>query len=350
MEARDDRAWGAFVAAHPDGLIYHRPEWLHLLQGEYGGRVTCLVCRDATGEIQGVLPLAWTKGLPFVSGAHTGRRLSSLPRTPVAGPLATDDRACGALIEAALQLVGDTPGASLEIKLSHTVAATAGLAPVPWRSAYVLDLPSRPEDLRFGSSRNHARIRWSIGKAERCGVVVRDADSAAEVRSWYRLYLDTMRAHALPPRPIRLFEGMWELLRPRGLMRLSLALQQGRLLAGSIYLMSGQTVFYAFNGCHRTELALRPNDVLQWHAIVDACRAGYRHYDLGEVSRGNEGLAEFKAKWGARERQLQRCYHPRPAGQQPDGGPERFKAIEKIWRRLPLPLTAGIGDRVYRYM
>lgn len=350
IEVSDDEAWRVFVGRHPQGLIYHRPEWLHVLQREYGCRVTCLVCRDGSGEIHGVLPLAWTKGLPFTAGARTGRRLSSLPRTPVAGPLALHEHAVAALVGAAVDIVRDIPGATLELKLPWSGSATGALTPVAWRNAYVLRLPSRPEDLRFGSSRNHARIKWSIGKAVKHGVVVREADSPAELRAWYQLYLETMRTHALPPRPLRLFEAMWDLLRPRRLMRLLLAIQDGRQLAGSIYVMSGATVFYAFNGCRRGELGLRPNDIIQWQGIVDACLSGYRWYDLGEVSTANDGLADFKAKWGTNEHQLYRSYYPQPVDRRLDSHPPGIRAIEKVWCRLPLPVTAAIGDAIYRFM
>src|SRR5262249_49914574 len=145
-------------------------------------------------------------------------------------------------------------------------------------------------------------------KAARLGVRVRPAETERELRGWYELYLDTMRWFVVPPRPYRFFELAWEHLRPQGLLRLLFA---GRteggtatLGGGSLFLMFGQTVFYAFNGRRREELALRPNDALQWQAIHDACTAGFRRYDLGEVTHDRRGLADFKGKWGAEPRHL----------------------------------------------
>src|SRR5262249_56274015 len=106
------------------------------------------------------------------------------------------------------------------------------------------------------------------------------AETERDLRAWYGLYVDTMRWHVVPPRPYRFFEVAWQLLRPRGLLRLLLAEQhearQSRLLAGSIFLMFGQTVFYAFNGRRREDLSLEPNDAIQWQAIHDAFRRGFR--------------------------------------------------------------------------
>jgi hypothetical protein len=273
----------------------------------------------------------------------------------VAGPLTSHAHAHTALIDAAIDLVRDRPGTRLEIKPRATSSIdSSALTGLPWRKAYVLELPHAGGDLRFGNSRNRARLKWAVRKANRHDVAVRLADTRDDLRAWYELYLETMRTHTMPPRPFRLFDVMWDVLRPRGLMRLLLAERERRLIAGSLYLAFGGTAFYAFNGCLRSELRLRPNDVIQWHAIEQFRGEGFREYDLGEVSRGNQGLAEFKAKWGAEERQLHRYYYPPPAVERledaaNDGlGPQ--KLLEAAWRRVPLAVTAAAGDAVYRFL
>lgn len=353
-----DQRWLDFVSGHSEGLIYHHPAWLSVLEWEYGDRpigLACLDSEDPDGKLMGVLPLFWTRGLPLMPKARTGRRLSSLPRTPVAGPLSNHPDALTALAEAAIERVCEESGARLELKPSWTAPASLAqaLGRSPWRKSYVIQLPHEVQDLRLGTPRNRARIRWAVGKARKVGVEVRSADRKEDVHDWYRLYLETMRAHSLPPRPRRLFDAIWDELRPKRLMRLLLAEWQGRLLAGSLYLMFGNTVFYAFNGCRRSHLSLRPNDLIQWQAIDDSCRAGFRYYDLGEVSSDNQGLAEFKRKWGADELQLYRHYYPPLA---PDGDESSKPAgrsrtlIGAGWRLLPLTVTAALGDRIYRYL
>jgi lipid II:glycine glycyltransferase (peptidoglycan interpeptide bridge formation enzyme) len=120
-------------------------------------------------------------------------------------------------------------------------------------------------------------------------------------------------------------------------------------------LMLGETAFYAFNGRKREALPLRPNDLLQWQAMRDAAAAGYRWYDFGEVSEGNEGLAGFKAKWDTQTRMLIR-YHAPPlppdeaeyGGVDTEGWPRRVALA--TWRRVPLSATAFAGDQVYRFL
>lgn len=357
-----DPRWAAFVAAHPEGTIYHHPAWLRALAAEYGQPAAHLACEDAEGRLRGILPLLQTRGLPLrTGGLLAGRRLASLPRTPVAGPLALDREATAALVGAAVARARRTPGLRLQLKgqAPDLDGLVDGLVGVPWRLTYVLELPVQPDELRFGNSRNHAQIKWAVNKAAKSGVRVRPADTVADLRAWYALYLDTMRWHAVPPRPYRFFRALWDLLQSAGQLRLLLAerdeARRPQLLAGALFLLYGQTVSYGFGGRRREALALRPNDAIHWRAIEEAYRAGFRRYDFGEVPEGHEGLAAFKGKWGTEPRRLYRYYHPCPVTPAverttaPGEGAAR-RLARAAWRRLALPATAQVGDWLYRYL
>lgn len=360
-----DPRWDAFVLAAPGATAFHHSGWLAALEREYGQQPIRLACEEPDGSLSGVLPLMVTRGLPLgIAGASAGQRLSSLPRTPVAGPLGTSPEVVAALTRAAMDRAA---AAGLRLQLKPATTAVDGLLPGlrgdPWRLSYVKPLPDDPGCLRFGKSRNHARIEWSLRKAGREGLRVRDATTEADLREWYRLYLDVNRWRGLPSRPYRFFQAAFQQLRPGGYLRLLLACreQSGRdaVLAGSILLMLGGTAFYAFNGRMKEALPLRPNDLLQVHAMRAAIAAGCRWYDFGEVEEGNEGLAKFKAKWGTETRELIR-YHAPPLPADSDGyrpgsgardGSARARTIAlQMWRRVPLPVTALAGDQVYRFL
>ena len=354
VDASADTRWDAYVSAHPEGTVYHHSAWLRTLTREYGQRPLALVAQDGAGAITGVLPLMATRGMPLVPRSVGGARLASLPRTPVAGPIADDDATLARLAGSAIEHL--PAGAMLQLRTLGTRldGLVDGLTHVPWTESYVVDLPDAPDDVRFGNSRNHSRIRWAVNKARKEGVSVRDAAGPDDVRRWHRLYLATMRHHANPPRPLRLFTAMWDELRPAGMMRLLLAERDGQLLAGSVVLQHGARAFYAFNGVDRAMLSLRPNEVLQWDAIHDACAAGCRRYDLGEVVDHQEGLADFKRKWGGHPERVHRFLAPAPAepvAATHGGDPGRAALIaRKAWMRVPLRATALAGHLVYRYL
>jgi lipid II:glycine glycyltransferase (peptidoglycan interpeptide bridge formation enzyme) len=141
------------------------------------------------------------------------------------------------------------------------------------------------------------------------------------------------------------------------MMQLLLAEQEVRglrkIIAGSIFLMFGQTVSYAFNGSSSSHFPLRANDVIQWRAINEACKNSYRYFDFGEVPEGHDELAKFKSKWGAEPVRLHRYYYP----SLPDSATESVKSvghvellINAVWRRVPLAAVSWIGDRIFSYL
>jgi hypothetical protein len=341
----EDPRWAEFAASRDEALPYHHPAWFQMLCAAYPYAPAALGCADDSGRLTGLLPLVRKKSL--LAGEH----LTSLPNTPVAGPLAADQASLRALLGAAAGQVDDGAARWLQLKSAGTGAdgLVAGLGRLTWDPAYVTELPADPEQLRFGSSRNHSAILRAVRKAAKQGVVVREATSGADVRRWYPLYLRTMREHAAPPRPLRQFELMWDLLAPRGVLRLLLAERHAggttQLLSGSLFLQHAQTICYAFNGRDPAQLAFRPNDAIHWTAMQDGIAAGYRRYDFGEVSAGDTGLSRFKQKWGAVPVPLYRYHYPRQREVERGAlrpGPAR-RAAESAWRRLPLPVTEFLG-------
>ena len=73
------------------------------------------------------------------------------------------------LVQAAIARAQRDQGARLQIKAGSAglERLAGGLGGEVWRVAYALDLPERCEDIRFGNSRNHNRIKWSVNKANR---------------------------------------------------------------------------------------------------------------------------------------------------------------------------------------
>jgi hypothetical protein len=361
IDPHSDPRWERFVAEHPEGTIYHHPAWILALEMEYGQRGVHLACEDDGGSLHAILPLLYTQGLPFCNGNWLyGRRLSSLPRTPIAGPLYRDVEAARAVLTGAVEQWGGDGEVQLQIKMQddRLNGLMEGLVGVPWRESYLLPLRSnRASEFRIVNSRHRKSVQGSLTKARRSGILARHAEHQGDLRQWYRLYLKSMRSHAVPPRSYRYFSLLWQLLRPLGLMQLILAEQerQGKreLLAGSIYFSFGRTTTYAFNGSSKEAFDSCSNDLVSWCAITEAMEKGQVEFDFGEVPEGNRGLAWFKGKWGARPVRLFRYYLPGIAEKEDRidrSGRYGSHLVEAVWRRLPLGATAFLGDQIYRYL
>ena len=355
---RDPR-WEAFVTNHTQASIYHHPAWLTALEQEYGKQVLGLGCLDSLGNLHGVLPLMPTRGLPFNWGAQfVGRRLSSLPRTPVAGPLSSNDEVTRVLLAHAIDQVRGVPDCQLQIKSmsSNLADLVQGISGTAWKETYILELPERLEDLRFGDRVTRHRLKGAVNRALKLGVQVRKADCEKDLRDWYGLYLETMRWHGSIPRPYRFFAALWAQLQPRDQMSLLLAEHHRDhrrvILSGYMFLMCGHTMHCYLNGRRRDQLGFHPNDILQWHAIHDACRKGFRRYDFGEVEEGQQGLIDFKVKWGARPIRSYRYYYPAPQSLPAVACANSIsqRLAYQLWRYVPLQTTTAIGDWLYSYL
>lgn len=354
-----DEKWIAFIYGNPQATIYHHPLWFNIIEEESGQKVLRLVCMNESDEIVGILPLQYTKGIPFkFGGLLTAKRLSSLPRTPFGGPIVINNKVLMKLIQEAVKIVSDEPNRLLQIKVleEFDIDETNKFHKFLWRETYIKEIPDFPEEIRFGNSKNHTKIKWAVNKALQNNVKYRTAESESDLKIWYKLYLSTMRFHVTPARSYKFFSLLWKILRPEGLMRLALAELEinGKkvIIAGSIFFYYNESVIYAFNGSSRVRehFELRPNDLIHWETILDAQKKGYKIYHLGEVSKNQSGLASYKKKWGTNIVKMYHYYYPNSIQLETDeldtNVTEGFK--EKIYSRLPLNLTAKISEMVYK--
>ena len=136
-----DPRWDEFVTSHPDAVVYQHSAWLRCLRAEYPRTVLGLCAEEGDETVAGVLPLVPTRGIPLLRrNASFGARLASLPRTPVAGPLARDRESAAALLGAAVDLAR---GHRARLQLKRTSATN------PWPAS------KRPARSRMN------RFRWT---------------------------------------------------------------------------------------------------------------------------------------------------------------------------------------------
>jgi hypothetical protein len=359
-DSKYDLLWDKFVDEHPNSTIYHTLEWLKIIEKETGQRALKLICTDSNDNIQGLFPLQYTKGFYLRFGGIPGtKRLSSLPRTPVGGPLTSASKVTNLLINNALDIVLSEYDYLLQIKSSdpNINDGIGTLHRFFWREFYIKEIPDFPNEIRYGKSKNHAKIKWAVNKAQQNNVIYSIAQSEDDLKKWYLLYLDTMRIHVTPARSYSFFKNLWKILRPKGLMQLVIAELEGNskktIIAGSILFFYNKTVTHAFSGSSRIRkyIELRPNDLLHWYAILDAQKNGFKYYDFGEVSKDNIGLAIYKKKWDTVKHNMYHYYYPKSAQlmEEDEFDSGTISGIKgKIWQKLPLFVTAQIGKIVYK--
>jgi len=297
----------------------------------------------AVEDAQGTL----TAGMPIIEvpAFLRGRRWVSLPFTDHCAPLARDPAALGELIGA----VGSVPLTDglrrLEIR--------AGVPDAPGHSVAVLHRLRLSDDPTELFARFHAsQIRRGIRKAERDERVrVREARCREDMTDvFFGLQLQTRRRQGVPLPPKRLFELLWERLHPTGLARTLVAELDGRPIAAAVFLRFGGTVVYKYGASAPEHWRERPNHLIFWRAIQDACAAGDRCLDFGRSDSDNAGLRAFKSHWGAQELPL--LYTAMPAsGPSTRGVTPRVgqRVLSATIRRSPPFVCRALGALLYRY-
>jgi len=329
------------------------------LEKEYNRKAIILACLDEESRLKGILPLLPTLGVPFkLNKPVTARRYSSLPRTPLGGILFDNEAVKEKLIRAAIKKVSGSDAACLQLKSysSNLENGIDELKKILWRNSFYLQLPENPEEIKFGNKEHRRKIKWAVKKAKGAGIYLRELETEKDLNNWYKLYLETMRQHFVPPRPFAFFRSLKEHLLENSFMKILLAEEnfQGkrRLLAGSMFLHYNDTVFYSFNGRSRRGLSLHANDLIQWEAINLACRKGYRFYDMGEVCEHNAGLAQFKNKWGCDSKPVYHYYFTSSESYDDQNLDiaDDVKFSRYIWQKMPLGITKYMGTIVNRYL
>ncbi len=201
-------------------------------------------------------------------------------------------------------------------------------------------------------SRLRKPVQHQVKKSQKQGVQVHIAQSREEMAHYYRLHLQTRsKKHGMPAQPQRYFYELWDTFASDGSMQLLLAEYQGQVIAGMVLLSSGTSIRYAYGASDERYLHLAPNNLLMWTAITLGCTQRYETFDLGRTARDNQGLMEFKRRWGAIQEALPYYYYPHVEGLASTSEQSlKFRMLTACWKRLPLGVTAPLGGYLYKHL
>lgn len=323
----------------------YQPAWLDLISRLYGYSVTPLTTTNSSGAITGYLPLC------SLRSPLTGRRLVALPFSDHCPLVAEDEHSAQALIDQAVQLAQAQNARYLELRSgAHPVlAACSNLAESNLYVRWLLPLAQGAEAIWSGLRKP---VQRQIKKSQNLGVQVRIAETRVDMDAYYRLHLQTRsKKHGMPAQPRRFFLGLWDTFADSNGVKLLLAEYEGTIIAGMILLACGSAIRYAYGASNERHLQLAPNNLLMWKAITWACEHGYQTLDLGRTACDNEGLMEFKRRWGATREPLTYYYYPQMAGLASTSEQSwKFRALTACWRQLPLQVAGPVGGHLYKHL
>jgi serine/alanine adding enzyme len=320
-------AWDAFVATHPEGTFAHRLGFGRVIADVFGYEPHYLAF-SVGHEIRGVLPLF------LVPSGLWRRSLVSLPCSDWGGVLTIDGEAEVALLEAARELADEVGAHWIELRSRRPLLAgpTASLEKVNVRLSL-----TTVEEMWRGLS---ATTRRNVRQAERRGVRF-EVGGPDVLDDFYKVWATNMRDLGTPVYPRSFFTRLLqEFPEDAGVF---LVRDNGRAIGGAVFTISHGEMTVPFASSLRSEFGKRPNNLLYWGAIQEACKRGLTWFSFGQSSRGS-GTYRFKMGWGAVEEQLYKRLVPtRASGSPPSPTSPAYRIARAIWSYLPLPIANWLG-------
>jgi FemAB-related protein (PEP-CTERM system-associated) len=340
-----DMRLNTFIEQQAKDSFYHSQLWLDLITKLYGYSPITFTTTDGMGQITGMLPLC------FLESPLAGRRLVSLPFSDHCPLLAVDETSANGLIDQAIRLAQEKKVKYLELRTGSNSALAKRPDMVEGNLYVKWIMPLNPDPDTFWS-RLRKPVQKRIKRARRLGVQIRTAQNREDMAHFYRLHLLTRsKKHGMPVQPRDFFFGLWDAFAANGTLQLLLAEFQGTIIASAILLASGTTLHIAYSASDENYLDLAPNNLLFWTAITLGCKQGYQTFDMGRTARDNEGLMEFKRRWGAIQESVPYYYYPRMAGLAATSEQSwKFRLLTVCWKRLPLAVAGPLGGYLYKHL
>jgi serine/alanine adding enzyme len=295
----DAGLWRDFVDDNPYSNIFHTPEMFQVFARARGYRPSLWAVVDDNGRGLALLP---SSEITILGGPL--RMLTT--RTVAYGSIlcAPGDAGREAL---ALLLQQYTRHMRSEVLLTElrNLSDLTDIQPVLRRNGFayeehlnfLIKLDRPPAEL-WRNIRSSARR--NIQKAQREAVSIIEVEDRCDMPSVYHLLQLVYRRIQVPLPDQSLFEAAFDILRPRGMLRILKAQVNDVDVGALLLLVYKGVVYYWYTGTLREYSAYRAGDLLVWHALESSSRNGCHLFDFGGGGRPDEeyGVRDFKAKFG----------------------------------------------------
>jgi CelD/BcsL family acetyltransferase involved in cellulose biosynthesis len=324
----------------PEGSrsLFNSATWIGVIQDTYGFKLQASTLRRL-GQVEAAILFVEVDDI-------RGRRILSLPFSDYCDPFVDSPETWHTLVSPILELGAPVRFRTLRSELPTSDQRFDVTGNSLWHG---VDL-NRPEDEIWATLRDNAR--QNIRKAERGSIVVREGRTLEDVITFYRMHSSLRKdKYRMFAQPFSFFEHIHTAFAAGGRLIVLLAEQDGIAIAGTLFIVHDNTLYYKFNASRDT--ALRPNDLLVWTGIKVAQRAGLSRLDFGVSDIDQPGLIRFKRKFATEERTVSYTSWL-PPGHNDPRAKESGRLLSELTGILTSSevddrITRSVGDIVYRY-
>lgn len=287
----------AFVAGHPEGLVYYTPVFRDYLAKMLGARSLGRLAL-ANGRVLGVMPIL------ALDGPH-GTVINSLPFFGSNGGVLAENATVEQVLLKEYEKLASASGVALSVWISHPFMEV--LPPshryqderiAQWTDLTVEDVGGLPATLESSARRN-------VVKARSLGVVVRETPDALGFLE--EVHSENMAAIGGRAKPHDFFLCLPETMTYGRDWRLYVAERKGEMLAALLTFEAGRTIDYVMPAVRESARGLQPTAAILEQAMGDARRRGFTRWNWGGTWLTQGGVHRFKKKWGAAERRYSYC-------------------------------------------
>lgn len=296
----DEGLWRDFVDRHPQGNIFHTPEMFEVFARARGHQPSLWATVDGGGY-----PLALLLPVQVTLMGGLLRRFTTRAvayGSVLCGPGPEGERALDLLLQAYKH---EAKGIPLFTELRN-LADLSGLQAVLNANGFayedhlnfLIDLARSPEKIMQDiGSRTRKNLRRGLRRGE---VDITEADRREQVAVCCELLNRTYAVAEVPLADSSLFEAAFDVLHPRGMVKILLAQVDDAYAAGSLELIYKHTIYGWYGGLDRKYGRYVPNELLAWYILRWGAENGYHVYDFGGAGKPDEeyGVRDFKAKFG----------------------------------------------------
>jgi hypothetical protein len=331
--------WDDLVASHPEGSFFHSSSWARILAESYGYRPLYFT-ETEKGSLKSLLPVM------EIRSVLTGIRGVSLPFSDYAEPFAPDGESYLSLVADAVKYGKRSGWKTLEIR---------GGEP-PWKErintaaflCHRLNLSGTETELHNGLRTNMKR---NIARALKEGVAIEISSSRKALEAYYRLHCVTRKKQGIPPQPLKFFRKIQEHLLQRDKGFIALATFRKEIVAGIVLFHHGRKAIYKYGASNAEGKQCRANNLVMWEAIRWYVRKGFREFCFGRTETAHNGLREYKLGYGSSEFEIPYYKYSlsesRIISSTANGMASK---TEKIFRKMPIPLSRLCGTLLYRHV
>ena len=327
-------AWDAYVAAHPQGSVFHRTAWKRAVERTFGHR-TVYLWAERDGACVGVLPL-------FRVSTLKGRALVSVPYGVYGGILADDTAAEQALLAAAQQEAARCDAKYVELRARHS--NTLGLPENDLYVTFERALPATPEEcLATIPRKSRASVRNGRTKF---GVTSEFTNDFTKLWDLYALNVRRLGSPTFP------FSFLVNLKAAYGdAMTVQHTLFEGQVVSAVLAFWDRGTVIPYYSGTDDAYFFTQCSNVMYCDLMEAGVRRGYTRFDFGR-SRREAGPYHFKVNMGFEPAGLHYQYVLRGLADIPKINPSnpKLELPRRIWSRLPLGVTKIVGPQLLKFI